>query len=315
MSDIRQFCNKDLVGLYIEWSDWLSNIKQYSIKTNNAYLSDVKIFMGFLCQYQAGIITKDHIVNLDITVIRSFLSNRVVEGVGSTSRAREISSIKSFFNFLVARHQYTIKVLTHITYPKLGKYLPKAISYKEVIKILDQVQGAEKNDWVGNRDHLVILIMYTTGLRISEVLSIKKNSIQKDSILVEGKGKKERYVPLLDDTYQKIMSYLKLQPFNIGKAEKIFKGVKGKDLSPRIIQKKVKDLREQLCLPDYTTPHAIRHSFATHLLNEGANLREIQELLGHENLATTQRYTKVTQEMLFNKYQKFHPRSNTTPKK
>lgn len=309
MSDIGQFCNIKLVKLYQEWSEWLSNIKRYSINTNIAYLSDLTVFMNFLCHYQGEIVTKDNIINLEIDTIRAFLSARDNKEISNISRAREISAIKNFLNFLITEHNHTIKVVSHITYPKLGKYLPKAIDYKQIIAMLERVRG-DQQDWVEYRDYLIILIIYSTGLRISEVLSIKLQSITKDFIKVTGKGKKERYIPLLDKIYQEIITYIKLQPFVLDKSTEIFKGVKGGKLNPRIIQRKLKNIREELCLPDYTTPHAIRHSFATHLLNGGANLREIQELLGHENLSTTERYTKVSKENLLKKHQTFHPRSS-----
>ena len=307
MSDIGQFCDIGLRKVLIEWRDYLTNIRKYSVRTRDAYFSDINIFLSFLCKYQAEIVVKKHIEGLEIDTVRAFLSERVSKDITAISRAREISSIKSFLNFLVREYDCKIQVISQIIYPKLEKFLPKAINHGDILKILENIY-TDNDDWVGLRDYVLILLIYTTGLRISEALSLKRGDIQRDFIRVIGKGNKERYIPLQDVTYQKIQNFIIQQPFDIMLGDEIFRGVKGGKMSPRIIQRKLKNLRTELCLPDYATPHAIRHSFATELLNGGANLREIQELLGHENLATTERYTKISKEDLLRKYKEFHPR-------
>jgi integrase/recombinase XerC len=301
------YCDKNLVTIIDDWLNNLANIKQYSNKTITSYLSDIKIFVQFISLYYGKSVTKDVLVSLDITAIRAFLSSRVKEKIKTSSRSRELSAIKSLLFYIKEKFTLEVKVINHIAHPKLNKSLPKALDYKEMLKILSELEKQNSN-WVEYRDYLILLLIYSTGARISEILTIDKNSTQKNLLKLRGKGSKERYVPLLPEVYKKFLLFSKLQPFKLNNNEPVFKGVRGKNLNPRIIQRKLQKIREELLLPDYTTPHALRHSFATDLLNNGANLREIQELLGHENISTTERYTKVSTKHLVSKYKKFHPR-------
>ena len=305
--DIKVICDKEVNNHVAGWSVFLKDIKKYSDNTVNSYLSDIKIFFKFISFYQSSIITKNDIVKLDITIIRAFLSFRVNRKIKSSSRSRELSTIKNLLIYLQEKLKIEIPVIREIIYPKLPKSLPKAINCDEILKILDNLEENSDN-WVEYRDYLILLLIYATGARISEILTLNQEMIQKNAIMLKGKGSKERYVPLLDGIYKKIMIFLKVQPFQLKSQELIFKGLRGKNLNSRIIQRKLQEIRIELCLPDYTTPHALRHSFATDLLVNGANLREIQELLGHKNITTTEKYTKITKDTLLSKYKKFHPR-------
>ena len=306
-NDVKVICNKELNDYVISWSVFLKNIKRHSDNTISSYLSDIRLFFKFISLYQSSIVTKNDIVKLDITIIRAFLSFRVNNKIKSISRSRQLSTIKNLLIYLQEKLKTEIPVIREITYPKLTKSLPKAINCDEILKILDDLEEHSDN-WVEYRDYLILLLIYATGARISEILTLNQEMIQKNAIMLKGKGSKERYVPLLDGIYKKIMIFLKVQPFQLKSQELIFKGLRGKNLNPRIIQRKLQEIRIELCLPDYITPHALRHSFATDLLTNGANLREIQELLGHKNITTTEKYTKITKDILLSKYKKFHPR-------
>jgi integrase/recombinase XerC len=191
-----------------------------------------------------------------------------------------------------------------ISSPKQDKTLPKALNTKDTTDILENIIH-NKIDWLGLRDYAILTLLYGAGLRISEAINLNINDFnEKDYIIIKGKGNKERIVPVLPIIKDRINKYIEACPYNFKNGEALFVGKRGERISPRIIQRRLAQLREELKLPDIITPHALRHSFATHLLSQGVNLRSIQELLGHSSLSTTQRYTKIDEHHLRQEYDK-----------
>ncbi len=299
------YLNKNGQEIFQKWSFFLTQKKKFSQNTVSAYLTDLQIFFKFFCQYKAiEFIDIKDIEKLEIEEIRGFLSERNNQEIDASTRSREISALKNFLKFIKEECQLNLPVIDLITYPKLSKSLPKAINFNEIEKILSVLNKGK--DWVSYRDYLIVWTIYATGLRISEILNLTLKDVNKDFLAIKGKGDKERYVPLLDENYQKIQIYLKKTPYQI--KDYIFLGEKGAKLNPRIIQRKISSIRNEFLLPEWTTPHSLRHSFASHLLQDGVNLREIQEMLGHKNLITTERYTAIDKEKLLANYKNFHPR-------
>jgi|SaaInlStandDraft_6_1057023.scaffolds.fasta_scaffold34829_2 integrase/recombinase XerC len=297
----------DLAQEIAAWQAYLFQQKKYSKHTVSAYHSDLKIIINFFTLYFAQAISLTKLSSISLNDFRAFLAFRARENISANSRSREISALKSFLIY-IARDQAEITLIKHLKHPKLTKPLPKALSFNQLEQVLAELKS-NNQDWVSYRDYVIIYLLYSTGIRISECLSLTKKQLNSEYLIILGKGNKERYVPLMLDLAEHIYTYLKLLPFNLAEDEEIFRGVRGAALSPRIIQRKLQKLRLEYNLPDYATPHALRHSFATHLLDNGANLRSIQEILGHETLATTERYTKVSAENLHKKYKDFHPRA------
>lgn len=304
----RSIFVKDLALSLSKWQEYLLEQKKYSKHTINAYQSDLKIIIIFFTDYFGEKISLNQFINISIDEFRSYLAYRAKINISASSRSREISALKAFLTYIALKHKKNINLIQYLKHPKLSKSIPRALNFSDINHILNQLKS-ELKDWVDYRDYVIILLIYTTGLRISESLQISKNRLTNEYIIVKAKGHKERYVPIMQDLYDMLMKYLKLLPFNLNNDEAIFRGVRGGELSPRIIQRKLQKLRIEYNLPDFATPHSLRHSFATHLLDKGANLRAIQEILGHESLATTERYTKISKEKLLLNYKNFHPRA------
>ena len=224
--------------------------------------------------------------------------------------ARRISSLKNFFKFLLKDKTISKLDVSIFKSPKLKRNFPKSIDSNLVTKALFSLIDEKNDAWINLRDRAVMLLLYGAGLRISEALSLKKKEAPRgDWLRVLGKGNKYRDVPLLPVICDGVKDYLDLCPFNVQEDGPLFLGKRGGVLSPRIIQRRVENLRYELGLPSHTTPHALRHAFATHLLSGGADLRAIQQLLGHSSLSTTQRYTDVNETELLSLHKAIHPRS------
>ena len=224
--------------------------------------------------------------------------------------ARRISSLKNFFKFLLKDKTISTLDVSIFKSPKLKRNFPKSIDSNLVTKALFSLIDNKNHAWINLRDRAVMLLLYGAGLRISEALSLKKKEAPRgDWLRVLGKGNKYRDVPLLPVICDGVKDYLDLCPFNVQEDGPLFLGKRGGVLSPRIIQRRVENLRYELGLPSHTTPHALRHAFATHLLSGGADLRAIQQLLGHSSLSTTQRYTDVNETELLSLHKAIHPRS------
>jgi integrase/recombinase XerC len=296
-----------LRNLLILWQRQLFEIQKYSEKTVVSYAFDVSDFLAFLTKYLAKTIEIQDLKELSVDSLRAFLASSKQKKLSAVTRARKLSALKSFYQVLEQNLKIKNLAFAEINYPKIPKSLPKSLELAEITRLFAELK--QYDDWVGCRDYVIILLFYSTGLRISEVLALTESDINSEFIMVKGKGKKQRYVPLLDNIYAEIRKYIRILPYNIKRTEKIFKGVKGGDLNPRIIQRKIENLKYKLQLDATATPHSLRHSFASHLLANGVNLREIQEMLGHESLTTTERYTKINKEKLFMNYHNLHLRS------
>lgn len=297
---IDNFFNKVINDFF----EYLTIQKRYSKNTVNSYRVDILDFCHFLYQVKGKKLKINFLEKITIDDFRSWLSSRL-DDHNSNSNARALSALRSFFKFLNSNEIILNKVIFKIKTPKLKKPIAKAIDEGDISLILDEVEKIGKNEWSIKRDKALILVIYGCGLRISEALNLTFNDIANDVIKISGKGNKQRIVPLINYVKKEIQKYLKSCPFDIKADDKIFLSDKAKLYNRRSFALLIEKIRKNLNLADYLTPHALRHSFATHLMQNGADLRSIQQLLGHESLATTQRYTKVDKTRLLGQYQKF----------
>lgn len=290
------------------WMRDLGAVKRLAPNTLEAYGRDISQFMSFLAGHMGGPISLQSLKELRAADIRAFMAQRREESLGSRSLARVLSALKSFFAFLEREGILATEALNVVRTPKIPRSLPKALTVVEARQTIVATDEMEDRPWVAARDMAVISLCYGAGLRIAEALALTKADLESDVLRVTGKGGKIRMVPLIAPVRQAVENYLKLCPFTLWADDPLFRGVRGGVLSPRLIQLRMEDLRSALGLPPSATPHALRHSFATHLLGNGGDLRAIQELLGHASLSTTQIYTAVDTERLMESYAKAHPR-------
>lgn len=303
-NEIKFNVGTDVINHINTWLDWLKLVKRFSIHTYDAYARDLSIFFDFFSDYLGHPVKLSDLNNIEASAFRAFLSRRHASHITKSSTAREMSALRSFFHYLNRNHIIDNTTLSIISSPRQEKLLPKSLNSDEALDII-KAAGNNKTDWIGARDTAIISLLYGSGMRISEALSLNIGDINhNDFITIKGKGNKERIVPILPIIKQKIEAYLDLCPFNLKNGEPLFVGARGERLLARIVQRCLAKLREDLNLPDSLTPHALRHTFATQLLSQGMNLREIQELLGHASLSTTQRYTEVEIEHLKKEYDK-----------
>ncbi len=305
----------DLARAFDKWLVYLTTERQLAEKTREAYIRDLTYFLGFLSRHHGGPASLKLLKKLEPGDFRSFLAARRNDGVSSRSLARSLSALRMFFRFLDRRGILKNDAVTAVRTPKLPHGVPKPLGVDAALSIADDASAgahAAAPEWVLARDSAVLTLLYGSGLRISEALGLNLNEAplgRRDVLRITGKGGKERAVPVLPLASKAIQRYLDLCPFSLSPDGPLFVGVKGKRLSPRIIQLVMERLRGALGLPESATPHALRHSFATHLLGHGADLREIQELLGHTSLSTTQIYTEVDTTHLLKVYDDAHPRA------
>ena len=290
------------------WIDNLSNIRDLSENTVISYKNDIQKFLAFLETHLDSLPNINNLKKLEISDFRSFLSYQRSNGINSNSIARNISSLKSFFNHLIKENVIESSAISSLKSPKLKKSLPRPIDSKLAIEVIRCAETMEKEKWIGLRNKSILMLLYGCGLRISEALNLNYDDIDnEDHILIKGKGDKERIVPMMEYIKKGITDYIAECPKEIRTEDPLFIGKRMNRLSPRIIQYALEKIRNSLSLPETATPHALRHSFATHLLDSGGDLRTIQELLGHSSLSTTQRYTKVETKKLYEAYSKSHP--------
>ncbi len=290
-------------------SDWLIYIKQkrYSENTIEAYVADINLFFNFLKGHLGEAVTAEHLKELTLTDLRAFFAKISEERIAA-SRARTISSIKNFFKFCEKNNILKNENIFLVKGPKLPKALPKALNVTNAYAALDESGNIETYNkkaegWVALRDAALLQLIYACGLRISEALNIKVSEVNENLFIkIKGKGGKERLVPIIPPVYKSLKELIAACPFCGEKDSFVFYGKGGKKLDPAVFQKVVRTVRVNLGLPDSTTPHSFRHSFATHLLENSGDLRTIQELLGHASLSTTQRYTKVDSKRIISAF-------------
>lgn len=303
------FLVDDSLGAQIKaWERDLGAVRRLAPKTLEAYTRDLGQFLTFLAPHMGGPVSLATLGEMRGADFRAFMARRREEGIEARSLARALSAIKSFFRFLEREGVLSTEALNVVRTPKAKKSLPKALTVSEAKATIAMTDELEDRPWVAARDMAVLSLCYGAGLRISEALALSRSDLEGVALRVTGKGGKTRLVPLIDAVRQSIETYLGLCPFKLTPSQPLFRGVKGGVLSPRLIQQRVAQLRGALGLPPSATPHALRHSFATHLLSRGGDLRAIQELLGHASLSTTQIYTAVDTERLLDAYRAAHPR-------
>lgn len=291
------------------WLEKLRHVKNYSEHTLTAYKGDLGCFLEFVEQFFSETITFDLLVKIDINTFRSWLASRKLKNYDNSSTCRTISAVRNFYKFLAKNYSCVNDSIASVKNPKRKQMLPKALLEEEVMFAIENIININPlhEDWVVLRNKTILILIYATGLRVSEALSLTKQNITRDEIKVIGKGKKERIVPLLPVAKNYIDAYLCKLPYDIEDGEQFFLGVRGKPLNYAIFARELVNLRRFYGLPEYCSSHAFRHSFATHLLQKGTDLRVIQELLGHASLSATQRYTKIDIDHLRRIYNNHHP--------
>jgi integrase/recombinase XerC len=294
------------------WLKYLGAEKRMSPKTLDAYERDARQFLGFLADHLGGGPSLKQLAKLSPQDVRAFMAARRSEGVSGRSLMRGLAGARSFARFLERNGKGKVGALSAVRAPKIAKTLPKPLTASAARRLTDTASraGEAREPWVIARDAAVLALLYGSGLRLSEALSLKCADLRAgtDALTVTGKGNKARMVPLLPQVEKLITDYIGLCP-NLPPDGPLFVGARGGPLSPRVVQLAMARLRGALGLPDSATPHALRHSFATHLLARGGDLRAIQELLGHASLSTTQIYTAVDAERLLDVYSSAHPRA------
>jgi len=304
--------------LTLEMTRWLSHLRaerRLSPKTSEAYARDLRQFLEFLSEHWGTRVTLAGFAALEASDVRAFMAMRRASDIGSRSLMRALAGLRSFGRFLEREGKGKVGALSAIRAPKVGKTLPKPIQMAAARRFADADEraGETRDPWIWARDAAVMALLYGSGLRISEALGLKRREVPLpgagDVLIVTGKGNKTRMVPVLQNVLALVQAYVAMCPHPLPAEGPIFVGARGGPLNARIIQLTMERLRGALGLPDSATPHALRHSFATHLLSRGGDLRAIQELLGHASLSTTQIYTGIDSERLLEVYRTAHPRA------
>ena len=302
----------DVAAEIAGWLSFLGAERRMSPKTLEAYERDVGHFLGFLAGHLGSAPTLKQLAKLTPADVRAFMAARRSDGVGSRTLMRELAGVRSFARYLERNGKGKVGALAAVRTPKLARTLPKPLTIATAKRIADiELRAGEAREpWVIARDAAVLALLYGCGLRIAEALSLNRKDLPSGDVLaVTGKGNKTRMVPVLPQVAKAITDYVAVCPFELPADGPLFIGARGGPLSPRIVQMTMERLRGALGLPDSATPHALRHSFATHLLARGGDLRAIQELLGHASLSTTQVYTGIDSERLLEVYRAAHPRA------
>lgn len=292
--------------------DYLTQTKNYSVHTATAYETDIRDFIKFYDNFNGCNVTLSDFARADTICFRAWLADRQRRDLAHKSTARALSSLRGFYKFLSKKYDIKNNAIGLISSPKVPRKLSKAIEVSDVEHMHDAIKEIDDAEpWIAARDWALVVLIFGCGLRISEALSLKNSEVRgrPDALRILGKGSKERIVPVLPTVLDAIEKYTKLRPFGSAPEEPLFRSVRGLPMSPRMAEKVVEKLRHYLQLPDYVTPHALRHTFATALLAGGADLRSLQELLGHSSLSTTQLYTKVNMSEIMNIYEHAHPRA------
>lgn len=309
--DLNIYASHCAIDLMNQWLSFLKVQRQYSPKTIDAYNRDFSYFISFLSQHLGKVIYKDDIFALNVSDIRAYLASRRNDEkpLSNASIGRALAAMRSFYKYCDKIHGLEFSRLNIIRGPKIKERLPRPVTQEQSQELLDTIHEIAKNEWLAKRDEAVLTLLYGCGLRIFECLSMKGiNYNNIDSIRVIGKGKKERILPILPIVKEKIAEYVKVCPYEIKKDGPLFFGERGGPLNARQIQKIVERMRHILGLSQSVTPHSFRHSFASHLLQNGSDLRSIQELLGHSSLSATQKYMGIDKDSLIAIYNNSHPR-------
>jgi integrase/recombinase XerC len=307
----RFFAAADLQDWITQWLGWLKHERRASPHTVSAYGRDLAAFLAFLAEHRGGAAGLADLESLTPSDFRAFLAARASARLARSSSARALSVLRGFFRFLDRRGAVKNAALAAVRTPKLPKSLPRALSVEDAQDTLDEAPAIAVRPWEGKRNLAIFMLLYGGGLRIGEALGLERRAApaKPGTIAITGKGNKTRLVPILPVVVEAIRDYIAACPHELTPEGPLFVGLRGKPLGARQVQGQMAKLRARLGLDRHATPHALRHSFATHLLEGGADLRAIQELLGHASLSTTQRYTAVDAARLAAVYDKAHPRA------
>lgn len=292
------------------WLDHQRALRGAAENTVSAYAADVAGFLTFITQHKGAPQGLGALAEISTSDMRAWMAHTRGDNVGPRSLARKLSAVKSFYRWLAEREGFEPTAVLATRSPRFQRKLPRPLSVEAARNVIDTAELQSLTPWISARDQAVITLLYGCGLRISEALSLKgADSPLPTSLRITGKGGKERMVPVLPAAQRALAQYVRACPHPIEDDGPLFMGARGGQLSPRVVQKTMARVREQLGLPATATPHAMRHSFATHLLNAGGDLRAIQELLGHASLSTTQAYTGVDTARLMEVYARAHPKA------
>lgn len=319
-STLLPCCDRELNALFVAWLKHLEGVRRVSSHTLIAYRHDLQKCLSFF-QVHLGfeVLSLNHLPAIEMGDWRAWLAYCQREKLNTTSIARALSSVRHFFRYLAKEVQIENSSLFALRTPKTRKPLPRALPQEQALQSLEMIKTLHPEPWVAKRDWALLNLIYGCGLRISEALSLTCSDISlarcRQHLSILGKGRKERLLPILPQVFSALQDYANACPYLKGagdEPEPFFYGVRGAVLQPAVFGRQLQLTRAYLGLPDDVTPHAFRHSFATHLLAGGGDLRAIQELLGHESLSTTQRYTHVDTARLLTSYAKAHPRTETS---
>lgn len=308
--EINYIADGRLLTAIEEWQRWLKTERRCSGHTAAAYGRDLAFFLKFLQDYTAKTPSFDILGKMEVTDFRAYLAARTQEGIGRTSLARNMSTLRNFFNFLERNALLSNPAINVIHSPSIPKALPKPLTREQAFNVIRTAGELQEAAWLKKRDMAFVTLLYGCGLRIGEALSLDvKDRPASDVMTILGKGHKERVVPVLPVVREMINAYLKERPDGAPDNAPLFIGARGERVNPGVMQRQMRKIRDMLGLPETATPHALRHSFATHLLSGGSDLRTIQELLGHSSLSTTQRYTGLDADRMMEVYTHAHPRA------
>lgn len=291
------------------WLLWLKAEKKFSQHTLLAYEADFITFLNFLVTHYGKAIGLQMLADINLSDIRAWFSYRYHRKLSFRSTSRALSVVKSFFKFIDKNYAIHNSAIGNVDGPKYKKSLPRALSVEASLMMTGNIADFASESWLGERDTALLMLIYGSGMRISEALALKRKDLSDDrTVKILGKGGKERILPLLPIVKEQINIYLKSCPYHIENDGYIFLGAKGKKLSSIVFARQIQTMRQAFDLPAGTSPHSFRHSFASHLLAKGGDLRTIQELLGHASLSSTQIYTKIDASRLMDVYHQAHPR-------
>ena len=301
----------DLAHQLGAWSRWLERERRLSAHTLRAYTADIRRFLAFLADHDGAAPGLNRLAAIGLADLRAFQAQRAAaDGTTAQTRARGLSALRSLFDYLDRAGVAHVPAARNLGHPKLPKRLPRPLDVTEATRVPDVAQALPPDDWIGRRDQALFLLLYGCGLRLGEALALNGRDVPAGGVIrVLGKGGKQRTVPVLAVVVEALDAYRAVCPFALAPDTALFRGARGKRLQPAIAEKQMRAVRATLGLNDSATPHALRHSFATHLLAAGADLRAIQELLGHASLSTTQRYTEVTASQVRAVHRAAHPRA------
>jgi integrase/recombinase XerC len=296
-------------ALAARWSSYLQHDRRRSAHTVRAYSATAHRFIEFLGNYRGDAVDEAALTSVNAADLRAFLAERRASGLGPASAARELSGVRAFLKY-AAEQQGGVAQLPRTRAPKRPRTLPRPAAPDDAVELAENASAAASEPWIGARDLAILLLLYGAGLRVAEAMSLTADLLPISATLrVTGKRAKTRIVPVVPAVREAIDDYVRQCPYPLHGSVPLFVGARGGPLNPDLVRRAVAAARRRLGLPDSLTPHALRHSFATHLLARGADLRALQELLGHASLSSTQIYTAVDAARLLDVYRHAHPRA------